>query len=285
MIEKQQYFIYYIKIECFYNIFILMKIWDKTIEYLTGIVTWDSNKTVYKSWPQLVLYFNKLWFKDQYLPNFPSRAIYCMERIISLNNENKIELLIENYYNPINFIENELVYDILIGEINKYLYFDDLILVRKWKKVKLEERLEENESEDNNSKDNNSKDNILIDNQINLIIPNEMYSHIKEYLKNEDYFHAVEESYKFVREKLRDLTWEEKATDAFRDINQEKIFWHKPVNDVEKDFFDGVKYLHMWIQFLRNQKSHSLAEKMNKNLALHYISLASLAYQLITHEI
>ncbi len=257
-----------------------MKIGDKTIEYLTGIVTWDSKKTQYMSWPQLVSYFKKFWFDDQYGQGFPARFLYCMEKIKKLNDDDKIELLIEDFYNPINFIENEFVYDILIGEINKYLYFDDLILVRKWKKVKLEERIEEIDPDECKQKDN-----VVSNNKINLTIPNEIYLHIKEYLENEDYFHAVEESYKFVREKLRELTWEEKATDAFRDINQEKIFWHKPVNDAEKDFFDGVKYLHMWIQFLRNQKSHSLAEKMNKNLALHYISLASLAYQLITHEL
>lgn len=257
-----------------------MKIWVKTIEYLTGIVTWDNKEAKYMSWPQLVLYFNKLWFKDQYWQGFPQRYIYCMGKIEELNNNDKIELLLEDYYNPINFIEDELRFTILLHEVNKYLYFDDLVLVRRWKKVKLEEKVEENSEEKNSEEKIKQKDNI-----ISLSISDEMYLHIKEYLENKDYFHAVEEAYKFVREKLREITWEEKATDAFKDENLEKIFWYEPVKETEKDFMKGVKFIHMWIQFLRNQKSHSLAEKMNENLALHYISLASLAYQLITHEI
>lgn len=37
----------------------------------------------------------------------------------------------------------------------------------------------------------------------------------------------------------------------------------------------------MAIQNLRNEKSHTPAKDMDKNLALHYIVLASLAYDLI----
>jgi len=37
----------------------------------------------------------------------------------------------------------------------------------------------------------------------------------------------------------------------------------------------------MAIQKLRNEKSHKPAEIINKNSALHYIALASLAYELI----
>jgi len=37
----------------------------------------------------------------------------------------------------------------------------------------------------------------------------------------------------------------------------------------------------MAIQKLRNEKSHKPAEDIDKNLAIHYIVLASLAYDLI----
>ena len=63
-----------------------------------------------------------------------------------------------------------------------------------------------------------------------------------------------------------------------------KIFGHQPVDDAEKDFFEGVKFLHMSIQFLRNEKAHTPAHDLDKNLAIHYISLASLAYDLITRR-
>jgi hypothetical protein len=36
------------------------------------------------------------------------------------------------------------------------------------------------------------------------------------------------------------------------------------------------------VQFLRNEKAHSLATDLDKNLAIHYLSLASLSYDLIS---
>lgn len=123
---------------------------------------------------------------------------------------------------------------------------------------------------------------------ITLEIRNEIYNHIKQYLDSEDYFHAVEEAYKVVREKLREVTGKEKAIDIFNPNAEnnkyhEKIFSKKAESGTpESDFFRGVGYLNLAIQFLRNEKSHTLATTLDKNLAIHYISLASLAYDLIS---
>jgi uncharacterized protein (TIGR02391 family) len=119
---------------------------------------------------------------------------------------------------------------------------------------------------------------------INIELQKEIFDHIKKLLNDKHYYNAVEEAYKIVREKLREITGEEKATDACKNSNFEKIFGHKPRNDAEKDFFEGVKFLHMAIQFLRNEKSHTPAHDLDKNLAIHHISLASLAYDLITRK-
>jgi uncharacterized protein (TIGR02391 family) len=119
---------------------------------------------------------------------------------------------------------------------------------------------------------------------INITLQKDVFDHVQKYLGNEDYFHAVEESYKIVRQKLKEITGKEKAHEAFAESNLEKIFGHKPNNDVEKDFFEGVKFLHMSIQFLRNEKAHTPAQDLDKNLAIHYISLASLAYDLIVRR-
>lgn len=123
------------------------------------------------------------------------------------------------------------------------------------------------------------------ENKIQIEIHDDIYAHIERYLATEDYFHAVEEAYKVVREVLRDKTGSEKATDAFKPENQPAIFGHAPTSLPEKDFFEGVKYLNMAIQFLRNEKSHTLATSIERNLALHYIALASLAYDLITRYV
>ena len=74
----------------------------------------------------------------------------------------------------------------------------------------------------------------------------------------------------------------EKAHEAFSESNYEKIFGHLPATDTEKDFFEGVKFLNMSIQKLRNEKAHTPANEVERNLAIHYISLSSLAYDLIT---
>ncbi|NCS72459.1 TIGR02391 family protein [Candidatus Peregrinibacteria bacterium CG11_big_fil_rev_8_21_14_0_20_41_10] len=83
---------------------------------------------------------------------------------------------------------------------------------------------------------------------------------------------------------VKDIAGKEKATDAFNNSNYEIIFGHQPIDQAEKDFFEGVKFLHMSIQFLRNEKAHTPARDLDKNLAIHYISLASLAYDLITRK-
>lgn len=117
--------------------------------------------------------------------------------------------------------------------------------------------------------------------EISITLQKEVFDRVQKLLNDGHYSHAVEEAYKIVRAKLKSITGQEKATDAFNESNYEKIFGHKPVSQAEKDFCKGVKFLHMSIQFLRNEKAHTPAGPLDKNLAIHYISLASLAYDLI----
>lgn len=125
-------------------------------------------------------------------------------------------------------------------------------------------------------------------NKIEIEIHEDIYDHIQQYLATGDYFHAVDESYKVVREKLRELTSSEKATEVFNENAQSNkhhaaLFGKaKAANLAEADFFRGIGYLHLGVQFLRNEKAHTLATSIEPNLALHYISLASLAYDLVT---
>lgn len=129
----------------------------------------------------------------------------------------------------------------------------------------------------------------VIDNDfISLQINKDVYAHIKQYLDNEDYFHAVDEAYKLVREKLREITGNEKATEVFNMNAENKKYYAQLFGKVdgstqaEKDFFRGVGYLNLTIQFLRDEKAHTLATQLDRDLAIHYISLSSLTYDLIT---
>ncbi|MBQ1028960.1 TIGR02391 family protein [Micromonospora sp. C97] len=128
-------------------------------------------------------------------------------------------------------------------------------------------------------------------NKIQIEIHGDIYNHIGKYLATGDYFHAVEESYKLVRGKLREITGKEKASDVFNNSAQniahyEALFGKAtPANDAEADFFRGIGYLHLGVQHLRNEKAHTPATPLEPNLAVHYISLASLAYDLITRYV
>ncbi|HHT9136983.1 MAG TPA: TIGR02391 family protein [Candidatus Wunengus sp. YC60] len=124
----------------------------------------------------------------------------------------------------------------------------------------------------------------FISGNITITLQKDIFSHVQKLLNDGHYFNAVEEAYKIVRKKLRDITGQEKATEAFNSSNYETLFGHQPVDDAEKDFFEGVKFLHMAIQFLRNEKAHTPANDLDKNLAIHYIALASLAYDLINRK-
>lgn len=119
---------------------------------------------------------------------------------------------------------------------------------------------------------------------INIELQKDIFDHVQKLLNDGHYFNAVEEAYKIVRKKLKEVSGKEKATDAFNRANYKKIFGHEPKDETEKDFFEGVKFLHMSIQFLRNEKAHTPASELDKNLAIHYISLASLAYDLISRK-
>jgi len=121
----------------------------------------------------------------------------------------------------------------------------------------------------------------IVDGKINIVLQKDVFSHVQDLLQNGHYFNAVEEAYKIVRYKLRDITGKEKAHEAFKSANYPVIFGHAAKDAVEADFFEGVKFLHMAIQKLRNEKAHTPAHKIDKNLAIHYIVLASLSYDLI----
>lgn len=171
----------------------------------------------------------------------------------------------------IEYIKNQ----ILLGNLKKDNFPDDIMTAAK----NIGEELFGTKQ-----KVENKSQAIFKNGNINITLQKEVFDHVQELLNSGHYFNAVEEAYKIVRQKLKEITGKEKAHEAFAKSNQEKIFGRKPKNDAEKDFFEGVKFLHMSIQFLRNEKAHTPAQDLDKNLAIHYISLASLAYDLITRK-
>lgn len=124
------------------------------------------------------------------------------------------------------------------------------------------------------SKTNNELENIHPD----------ILQHIENLFENWNYSNAIEEAYKITRQRLVTVTWKEKANDAFNEANYEIIFWIIPSSESEKNFCNWVKFLHMAIQSFRNEMAHRPASKIEKNKAIHYIYLASLALYLINND-
>jgi uncharacterized protein (TIGR02391 family) len=124
----------------------------------------------------------------------------------------------------------------------------------------------------------------IVDQRIEILLNESVFSHVQGLLEDGHYSNAVEEAYKIVREKLRDITNEEQAHKAFSKANSKKIFESKAKTQAEEDFRKGVKFLHMAIQNLRNEKAHTPAREIDKNLAVHYIVLASLGYDLVNRN-
>lgn len=116
----------------------------------------------------------------------------------------------------------------------------------------------------------------------------DLYSHISSYIDAEDYFSAMQEAYKFVREKLKTITGRERATEVFGDTGLKADFRQSlfgtdaPKGTPLYDSYRGYAYIHLAIQFLRNEQVHSLSKKIDRNQAIHFITLASLAYTLIS---
>ncbi len=122
---------------------------------------------------------------------------------------------------------------------------------------------------------------VFSDNTTDIILHEDIFRGVQELLNNEHYSNAVWNSYMIFLGKLKDITGYERGTDASSKKNLEKI-WGYTKEEIEQDnFLQGVRFLLMAIQHFRNGKAHSPPQKIEKNLALHYIALASLAYKLL----
>ena len=115
----------------------IIKVSQKTIEFLRDIITGDKKLSPYKGGPELVRFFSNLGFNDTYGQGFPSRWHYAETRLNELNEKQRIDKALYAYFSPINFIGNENLLNELIDKMNKYLEFDEYRLEIKNKKIKI----------------------------------------------------------------------------------------------------------------------------------------------------
>ena len=68
-----------------------MRISAKTIERLTELITGNSEKSPYRTGPQLIEFFRDFGERDLYGQGFPSRAQYVQEKLRKFNGTETME--------------------------------------------------------------------------------------------------------------------------------------------------------------------------------------------------
>ncbi len=71
-----------------------MKISAKTIERLTEIITGNTNKSPYRSGPQLIEFFRDFGERDLYGQEFPARGYYVQEKLRKFNGTETVKQII-----------------------------------------------------------------------------------------------------------------------------------------------------------------------------------------------
>ena len=109
-----------------------MKLNNKSLEKLRNLI---NEETEYRSGPNLIKFFNKFGFNDEYGQGFPSRWQYTDQKLMELNKTDRIQDVILKLFNPINYIERIEDLDEYITEFNQYLSFDKKEVKRNNEKI------------------------------------------------------------------------------------------------------------------------------------------------------
>lgn len=119
-----------------------MKLCDKTLEELGGLITGDDKKIQYRSGSMLVKFFNKLGFRDSYIwggvgfsNGKSSRKDYTQNKLQQINGTPEIDICIKNLFSPVNFIEKTDILQNVLAEFNQYLNFDGWNIIIQGKEV------------------------------------------------------------------------------------------------------------------------------------------------------
>lgn len=111
----------------------------KTLKKLREIINDDEGKYNYRSGPNLIEFFNKLGFNDEY-KDFPSRKNFTEEKLKSINGTEKMDKCILLAFDVIDFVENIQMLDELIESFNIYLAFDNYQIRRDNIDIIIEEK-------------------------------------------------------------------------------------------------------------------------------------------------
>lgn len=101
-----------------------MKLSQASLDYFTGIITGDAEKTEYRSGPKLVQFFNGFGETDEYGQGFPARASFVQEKLQKFNGTETIGNILEQSIHPGNILSSKITKKELISEVNDFLAYD-----------------------------------------------------------------------------------------------------------------------------------------------------------------
>lgn len=97
---------------------------SRSLECLREMI---NEKTIYRSGPVLVSFFNQIGFNERYpygSGGFPSRWAYTDEKLQKLNGTPELDKCVKMVFNPAEFIGRMDVLSTCLTEFNEYLAFD-----------------------------------------------------------------------------------------------------------------------------------------------------------------
>lgn len=113
-----------------------MRASQQTIEALAKIVAGDPPDgreqpiSPYRSGPQLVVFFNKLGFQDEYASGFWTRRVYAAMRLGELNGTPSLEQAIRNLVDPREFLGSSFNPNDIVVHLNEYLQYDGFEIIK-----------------------------------------------------------------------------------------------------------------------------------------------------------
>jgi len=184
------------------------KVCDKSVQCIAISITGDNQKAPYKSGYNLVKFFNQFGFEDIYGQYFPSRKQYAIDKVTKLNYQGRIKDVLSAFLDPRDFFDLEFDIDSLVDYINKFLFFDKLMLENKQYEYKLVDysNLDSSELSIEDVEEDATEDTVSEKRKLKLFFS---YSHVDETLRNELEKHLVMLKHKGIID-----TWHDRVIDA-----------------------------------------------------------------------
>lgn len=114
-----------------------MKLSKYTITHLAESICGDTGTFPYLSGPKIIDFLSKYGLEDEYGSGFGTRWKYLEEKLMSLIGSQLIKNVIEDALDPRRFHNTDKDYDTAAEEINEFLQFDNIELVKHGKFYKL----------------------------------------------------------------------------------------------------------------------------------------------------